>query len=292
LAWSSTPFTNGIEDRYRIDLQPAVVAKLKDSFSCHQPDPASRTILPENFSSVTYYQFQNPTAAWQGLKTSVSSQVDALSAILFSSLLKSALLPYGINDPDKFLSLLDSPVLTARLDSDAAGSLLIAKLRDQTEMRELLKKGMGFVTTDAMPNAEGFRNSDNEFAARFVNGFIVIGSEPEVARYVERTRAGLSYAAPRTLLTPLSNAVCVLTYTNDTDRVRAFVSSIVMARSAPARWSEQTERFLLQLPYSATETTLEGHGIDRITRSALGQFSTLLPLVLTARTKTDENLKP
>ncbi|HZE62486.1 MAG TPA: hypothetical protein VE056_01335 [Pyrinomonadaceae bacterium] len=292
LAWSSTPFMNGIEDRYRINLQPAVVAKLKESFSCQQPDPASRTILPENFSSVTYYQFQSPTTAWQGLKTSVSSQVDALSAILFSSLLKSALLPYGINEPDKFLSLLDSPVLTARLNSDTAGSLLIAKLHDQTAMRELLTKEMGFRTIDATSNAEAFRNSDNEFAARFMNGLVIIGSEPEVARYVEQARAGSSHASPRTLLTPLSNAACVLTYTDDTDRDRAFVSSIVKARGAPARWSDQTERFLMQLPYSATETTLEEHGFDRITRSALGQFSTLLPLVLPARTKTDENPKP
>jgi len=292
LAWSATPFMNGIEDRYRINLQPAVVAKLKESFSCQQPDPASRTVLPENFSSVTYYHFQSPTKAWQGLKTSVSSQVDALSAILFSSLIKSALLPYGINEPDKFLSLIDSPVLTARLNSDTAGSLLIAKVHAQSAMRELLTKEMGFETIDATPNAEAFRNSDNEFAARFLNGLIVIGSQPDVARYAEQARAGSSHTSPRTLLTPLSNAACALTYTNDTDRVRAFVSSVVTARGEPARWSDQTERLLLQLPYSTTETTLEEHGVDRITRSALGQFSTLLPLVLPARTKTDENLKP
>ncbi len=292
LAWTSTPFMNGIEDRYRINLQPAVVARLRESFSCQQPDPASRIVLPENFSSVTFYQFQNPTTAWQGLKTSVSSQVDALSAILFSTLLKSALLPYGINEPDKFLSLLDGPVLTARLDPDAPSSLLVAKLRDQAAMRELLTKGMGFEKIAATPKAEAFRSSDNEFAAHFVNGLIVIGSQPEVARYVEQAPAGPSSTSPRTLLTPLSNAACVLTYANDTDRVRTFVSSIVMARGAPARWSDQTERFLMQLPYSATETTVEEHGIDRITRSALGQFSTLLPLVLPARTKTDQDLKP
>jgi hypothetical protein len=292
LAWSSTPFMSGIEDRYRINLQPAVVARLRESLSCQQPDPASRTGLPENFSSVTSYQFQNPTMAWQGLKTSVSSQVDALSAILFSSLLKSALLPYGINEPDKFLSLLDSPVLTARLDSDTSGSLLIAKLRDQTAMRELLTKGMGFEKIDAPPKVEAFRNSDNQFAAHFVNGLIVIGSQPEVARYIEQARPGPAGTSSRTLLAPLSNAACVLTYTNDTDRVRTFVSSMVVARGAPARWSEQTERLLMQLPYSATETTLEEHGIDRVTRSALGQFSTLLPLVLPARTKTDEDSKP
>jgi hypothetical protein len=291
LGWSSNPVMNAIEDRYRINLQPAIVAKLRESFSCQQSDSTSQLVLPDNFSSVTYYRFQNPTVAWQGLKTSVSSQVDALSAILFSSLLRSALDSYGINDPDRFLSLVDSPVLTLRLEPESP--MLIARLRDQTEMRELLLKRLGFQLIDPKPNAETFKNPENEFVARFVKGFVVIGSEPEVDRYAERAaststnRSGMS----QDLSSTVSDGACVLTYTNDTDRVRAFVSTAAMIGGASAHWSDQSERLLRSLPYSTTETNLEERGIERITRSALGQFSTLLPLVFPART-TDENSRP
>jgi hypothetical protein len=156
LAWSSKPLGKGIEDRYRINLQPGVVAQLKESFSCRQSDTSSQPDLPGNFFSATYYSFQNPMMAWQGLKTSVSSQVDALSAIVFSSLLKSALLPYGINEPEKFLSQIVGPVLTVRLDPDASGSMLIAKLRNQSAMRELLTSEMGFHLTDPSQSGEIF----------------------------------------------------------------------------------------------------------------------------------------
>ncbi len=282
LGWSSVPVMNGVEDRYRINLQPAIVAKLKESFSCQQPDPTSQPMLPDNFSSLTYYRFQNPAVAWQGLRTSVSSQVDALSAILFSSLLRSALISYGISDPEKFLSLVDSPVLTLRMEPESP--MLIAKMRDQTAMRKLLTNGLGFQLIDPKPNAEAFKNPEDEFAARFVSGFVVIGSEPEVDRYAEKETSPFSKRSeiPEGLL-PLSNRACVLTVANDTDRVREFVSIVATATGASTGWSDQSEYLLRSLPYSTTETTLEERGIERITRSPLGQFSTLLPLVFPTR---------
>jgi len=295
LGWSSTPLMNGIVDRYRINLHPAVVAKLKEDFSCQQLDPTSGPVLPADLSSVTYYQFQNPTSAWQGLKTSVSAQVDALSAILFSSLLKSALIPYGINEPDKFLNLVDRPLLTARLDSDISGSLLIARVRDQSEMRELLVKGMGFHTTQGKPNAETLINNEGDFAASLVGNFVVIGSQPSVAEYIAQSNSGSRESfstSPGTFLIPLSTEACILTYSKDTDRVRTFVSTVLEARGIPVRWSDQTEHLLTQLPYAATETTLHEQGIERVTRSSLGQFSTLLPLVFPERIKTSEDSKP
>jgi hypothetical protein len=291
LGWSSLPFMDGIEDRYRIDLQPAMVAKLKESFSCQQAHPPSNPRLPDNFSSATYYRFQNPTMAWQGLKTSVASQVDALSAIFFSSLLKSALLPYGISEPDKFLNLVDGPVITSRLDPDTAGSLLIARMRDENAMRELLIAGMGFRLIDRSQNSESFSNTETEFAARFVKGFVAIGSPTDVARFAEQAVSAspdeLS-ASSRIRSTPSSNGACVLTYANDSERVREFVSTVVAAGGRTALWSDKTEQDLRSLPYSATETNLGEHGIVRVTRSSLGQFSTLLPLVFPERKKSIE----
>jgi len=286
LGWSSTPSMKGIEDRYRIDLQPAMAAKLQTSLSCQQADSFSNPGLPENFSSVTYYRFQNPTMAWQGLRTSVASQVDALSAIFFSSLLKSALLPYGISEPEKFLNLVDGPVITSRLDPEAAGSIFIARMRDETAMRELLIAGMGFRQSKSKQGNPLFSSPESEFAACFVNGFVAIGSAPDVARYLEKmvsSSADQSSASPRIRSSPSSTRGCVVTYTNDSERVRAFVSTVVAAGGGTALWSDRTEQLLQSLPYSATETNLGEHGIVRVTRSSLGQFSTLLPLVFPER---------
>jgi hypothetical protein len=71
----------------------------------------------------------------------------------------------------------------------------------------------------------------------------------------------------------------VVTYTNDGDRVRNFVSAIISAKDGATHTPEHLEEAIATLPYSSTETTLGERGIERITRSPLGQFSTLVPLL-------------
>jgi hypothetical protein len=165
-------------------------------------------------------------------------------------------------------------------------------MRDETAMRELLIGGMGFRLVEGKQNSELFSNSETEFVARFVNGFVTIGSPPDIARYVEKASSaspGPSSTSSRIRSGPSSNGACVLTYANDTERVRAFVSTVVSAGGGTALWSDTTEHVLRSLPYSATQTNLGEHGIVRVTRSSLGQFSTLLPLVFPARKKTSES---
>jgi hypothetical protein len=292
LGWSATRSMDGIEDRYRIDLQPSMVTKLKERFSCVETSSSLNAVLPDNFASITSYRFQSPAMAWQGLRTSVASQVDALSAVFFSSLLKSVLLPYGISDPDKFLSQVEGPVLTSRVDSESSSSMLIARMRDQGAMREVLTKGMGFRQIEKKENNELFSNRDGEFAARIVSGVVVVGAAAEVSRYVEKafSTSRDQSSAPHVRSAPSSNSGCVLTYTNDTERVRTFVASIVALSDGRPLWSEKAEQELRSLPYSTTETSLGEHGIVRVTRSSLGQFSSLLPLVLPEQKASKQSL--
>ena len=92
LGWTSSTYLTGIEDRYLISLQPSIIARLKPTFVANNINSRIQWVLPNDPYSVTSYNFANPAAAWVSLRKAVSSQVDALSAIVFSSLLRSALL--------------------------------------------------------------------------------------------------------------------------------------------------------------------------------------------------------
>lgn len=281
LGWTSRPYLTGIEDRYLLSLQPSVVARLKPGFASNNINPKLERLVPNGTYSVTIYKFADPQTAWLSLKTAVSSQVDALAAIVFSSLLKSALLSYGIDEPEIFLKAVNGELLTLRVDETGERSVLIASVRDRAALRQLIAKQMSQRTATAF--TETFEDATGEFAASLSDEFIVIGAPADVRRYVETKEnpAALTNTANlrrMTLFASATTAINVVTYTDDGERVRNFISAVITAKGASARQSE-IEDSLAKLPYSITETTLGDRGIERITRSPLGQFSSLLPLL-------------
>jgi hypothetical protein len=261
VGWSSNPYMNGVEDHYLISLQATIVARLKPSFDPGKVNPQVQRLMPADLHSVTYYKFGSPVAAWQNLKTAISSQIDTLSAIVFSSLLKSALLAYGIQEPEKFLAAVSGDVLTMRLDEGGERALLIARVRDSASLRELLiGKMLKNVRSVRVGDAEILENSDAEMAVGFINEYVVLGHPLDVRRCADNAIAnvGLSNDKLRkiTFFTPLSTPANIVTYTNDADRVRSFISAVVALGGAKALSSADIEQMIESLPYSATETTL------------------------------------
>ena len=289
LGWTANAYQTGIEDRYLITLQPSIVAHLKTTFGSSNVNSQMAALVPNDVYSVTSYRFTNPAAAWLSLKTAVSSQVDALSAIVFSSLLKSALLSYGIDDPETFLGAVAGELLTLRLDENADRSLLVAPIRDRVALRQLIARKMSVRARPAgAADNELFEDPAGEFAATLSGKFIVMGSPDDVRRYSETREPGATRMSEDNLrkLRAFSDpaaAVNIVTYTNDRDRIRSFMAAIIPTKGRPPGSSEQFEATIATLPYSVTETSLGERGIERTTRSPLGQFSTLLPLLFPER---------
>lgn len=282
LAWSSHVYKTGIEDHYQISLKPSAITQLNPSFSS-AISTDNPPIPPAGFYSASYYRFPDAHGAWQGLKTTVSSHVDALSAAVFSAVLRSALLPYGIQEPDMFLQAVGD-LVTVRLDETGDRSMLIARLRNRDALRGLMTGAMGFQSRTASPSGvEMLEDDQGEIAAALTEDLVVIGPRSDVAAYVARLNP-TSNAASETVIgsmtfySPLSTSAPIVTYTNDAVRVRSFAAAIIAYAGTSSRDPERLDRIVGGLPYAATETTLNDHGINRVTRSPLGQFSTVLSL--------------
>jgi len=286
LAWSSHPFMTGIEDRYLISLQPSIVSRLKPAFAHTTTGTQIQRLWPSDVHSVTRYKFENPAGVWQDLKAAASSQLDVLSAIVFSSLLKSALISYGIDEPERFLGAVNGDLLTLRLDQNGERTMMIAGVRDREALQEIVKKNMGLnPRSDRVSGAEILEDSKGELAVSLSKDFVVLGSPSDVRRYSETAKANSTMMKDEelrriTFFVPLSSSANIVTYTNDSDRIASFISAIIAARGAPSVRSGPVEPMVAELPYSATETTLGERGLERVTRSPLGQFSTLLPLLI------------
>jgi hypothetical protein len=281
VGWSSYPFKKGIEDRYSIMLQPAIVSRLKQVPGT-QSGSQVQGLVPDGTYSVTYYRFTNPAQTWQDLKGVLSSQLDVLSAVLISSILNSALEPYGIDEPAKFLAITDGELVTLRLNQDSR-SLLMARIRDRASLNELLSKRMGNSRKVNVGGGEIVESTQNDLAAGFIGDFVVMGPDQEVKRFFVSARTDATSNSETTkrmtFFAPLASQASIITYTNDGDRVRSFISALMRAKSGRPQPQGNIEELIGGLPYSATETILGDQGIERTTRSPLGQFSTLLPLL-------------
>jgi hypothetical protein len=287
LGWTSRSYLTGIEDQYLISLQPSIVARLRPYFNRSDINSEMQHLVPDGFYSVSSYKFANPAAAWQSLKSAVSSEVDAFSTIVFSSLLKSSILSYGIDDPDSFLRALNGELLTVRLDENAQRSILIAHVLDRATLQQLLmKKMVPHPRNDYVEKGETFEDPQGEFAASFINDFIVLGTAVDVHRYaagrLANTNTELNGKRFRqmTFFASSNTSANIVTYTDDTDRVRSFVLAMIAVRDTHVVASARIEEGIARLPFSVTETTLGDQGIERITRSPLGQLSTVLPLLV------------
>jgi hypothetical protein len=220
------------------------------------------------------------------LKTAVASQVDTFSAVLFSTLIKSALLDYGIDQPEKFLALVRGDIVTVRVTQDGDHALLIAQARNRGSLRELLSGTLGMtLVRDPGGPGEIFEDPKGSIAAGFIDEFVMIGSPADIRRYHQLLKAGGSASNDGQLrriasFVPFTSSASIITYTDDSDRVRSFVAAAREAKGVAPVSPDQTAQMLSALPYAATETTLIDRGFQRVTKSPLGQFSALLPLVV------------
>jgi hypothetical protein len=120
-----------------------------------------------------------------------------------------------------------------------------------------------------------------------MDDYFVIGSPDDVRICSVARKSGATLNASKEMsgLTAFrsENSSAIVTYVRDTVRIRDFFAALSAlnagADSRPASKSESSTALDSNLPYSVTETSLVDDGIERRTRSAFGQFSTLLALL-------------
>lgn len=285
VAWTASPAKGGLEDRFLFSLEPGVVARLQPAFETAAPDENFWKLIPQSFQSLTIYRSKAPAVAWSSLDSAVSFKLDALPAVLFGSLLRSSLSVYGITDPKEVLTTLSPPLLTLKPSHAAEGSILVARVSDEAKLRQSLmqdvfKDGKG----EILEGLESNPNPEKEFSAVFADGYVLLGR-------TENMRSGLvalrtSQAAETDKRSDVKesaqeSSAPIVTYSNDEERLNNFISTLLklQGRSLSSEEAAKLQDMLRRSGFSSTETRLNAFGIERTTRSAFGQFGTLVSLL-------------
>jgi hypothetical protein len=285
VGWSSHVHNGRIEDRYLLSLQPTMISRLRPQFGATMVESQVWKVLPTDIESLTIYKFEEPAKLWKAFESAVSSQLDTLSAVVFSSLLKAAISTYGIEDPEKFLELVGPELATVRRNQSSGQSILIAQVRDEKALRKVLSSSKGQDLGNELVNSEVVETADRRLAFSFTSNYLVLGMPNDVRSCIQAANdqnqsSKEQWIKKLTRFIPRSISAGSITYANESERVRMFLSAIAqLLDSQPVSATPQLERTIAELPYSATETTLGDQGLERTTRSSFGQFSTLIGLL-------------
>jgi hypothetical protein len=265
--WTAKLVDGNIEDHYFFTLKSAVVSRMRPALEPAGKSAPPATFVAEGTQSFTVYSFKQPDQTWHELQTTLSTQLDTLSAVLLTSVLKSGLTPYGIDDPRSFLKLVGPEIVTLRFNANEASSVLIARIRDESGLRELLKHSASQVSEEG----------ERKRTVHYQDGFVLMGIEEDVERCVQAA-AGHGRAEMKHL--GREPATSIVTYSRDSQRVSNFISAVARAQNTIAKVNDATtlEQYV-KIPYSVTETSLTEYGLDRRTRSPFGQFGALVTLL-------------
>lgn len=279
--WSARFEGGAFVDRFYLSLPGALASRLsKLNVVESEPLGGAGTLLPAETYQVTYYNYGEPETAWLALNAGLSTQVDSMQAPGVTLALESLLEPYGVGSPREFLRAVGPSVVTARLAEASEGKLLVVKAKDSAALLEQARARLGQgATLKKMGNHEVWVSIEAERrAVALVGDYLLTGTEEDVAaclNAVDRGEALSSSERFKSSSAPLAGASPhVRTLTFDDEAVRTFFLTLARRRRRDLDM-EAINAAVRRLPYALSETRVTEDGVEKVTRSALGQFGAL-----------------
>lgn len=282
IGWKSRFIGGGTEDQYFVAVQNGVAARLRDSLAAPPVDTIGddAALLPLQTWSFSRYLCSNPAAAWHTFNIALSAQLLAVDAALVGAGLNQLLKPYGIDEPERFLSTIGGEIVTARLDPDSEHAVVIFQVRNEQALREFVAKRIG-----AAPRHEKFGDYDlivsrNEEhgAACFMQNRLLMGDVEDLRRVLAAQVAGHTlkdtdrFERAKAATSTGANAT---TFTEDSTSQGILEMAAPDAAAKVGPEASRYERVLNQLPMAVTESQITADGVERRTRSAFGQFGAI-----------------
>jgi hypothetical protein len=260
IGWTARSANGKIEDRYFINVPPDLSARLREPLTVsNQTSIDSANFLPAETHSVTIYNLKDAGAAWRGTLLAISAKLDTLGAAAFAQVAGKLLEPYGVRQPNDFLSAAGNEITTARLSEKENETVAIVKIGDANKMLAAIEPA----------------TQTNNRAATFTAGMLLLGENEDAAKCLATRENSLAKTEfwQEFMKTKLSEATPFIhTFTRDSESATQFVRIFgdgQLKQTAPDLSKNQS------LTVTIAETGLRENGFERRTLSPFGLIGTL-----------------
>ncbi len=266
MTWIATKDGEEIEDRYIFKTSQDIAEVLNETLAPTKglsPSPAD--LVPLKVASVTRYDIANPQIAWRSLLLTARKQTDEVSGGLIAAFAGSLFEPYGIEDPEMFLSAIGPKIITARFDDSGENNVVIATVKDPGKIRRGIAKEIGLSRApEKSGNADLWRSADGEIAVAFVAGQVLLGETESVLKCLQSGLTVHSFTEGEIYRTIAKS---------DATTITVGVESATTLVDALAEKREGIE----PIPsYAVNETRFDQNGIERRTVSNFGLFGSIV----------------
>jgi hypothetical protein len=257
-----------ITDQFSISLVPEVAGVLNESLAAGDGDPDLSRFVPAQFVSSTRYHLKDGQVAWRSVLLTAQSRTDQLSGNILSIVSSSLFEPYAVEDPEMFLSSIESSIQTVRFDAEGEEVAGVSKVRDLEKLKKALAKDINLsAPPEKFEGGEIWRSKDGEIAVAIVESRVVFGEKSAVEECLAARSAGqnlVTLSVFQPLLTSSKAPVITIGFDNET-----------VAKIAGALGGAKEKVEPISEPYS-TETTFTSKGIERRTVSNAGLIGSII----------------
>lgn len=255
--WTAQRRDGGIEDRWEIDMPKDIAAVFVETMAPGDgtPDPAFASVIPANSRSITRYNLKNPQAAWRSVILTAEHLSDPFTARVFSEIGTALFEPYGVGDPEAFLSSVSQQIVTVSLGENEQAAAIV-KPTTNGQLKGLLPE----LDPDAKKPVEP---EPSDVALQYAGDLAVVGEKDTVAACVAPgTKAEVADKPP-----PAKGA-SITTIFNDEASVREIASFLGEEKTAGSVKA-----------FSRSETNFTNVGAIRTTTSEIGFLGTIIAML-------------
>lgn len=265
VTWSALRTDVGIEDKFVAGLDEESGRVFSETLV---PSAAVTSelsgFIPASAASTTRYLLKEPQVAWRSVLLTTQKKTDETSGLLIGAFASSVFEPYGVEEPEVFLSAVESELYTTKLTPDSEDVVVVATIKDAAKVRSSLAKEINFGRpAESQFGGSLWKSEDGELAAAIVGEAIIVGDAASVIKCLEARQAGPNAELARQLAA--SDAVST-TIGSDTGSLDRLVDVLAERKS---------DGQVAPLAYR-TETRFNKNGVERRTISDFGLIGWLI----------------
>lgn len=254
--WTAKKKDDKVEDRWEIDIPNEVAAVFAETMTPAdgQADASLAALIPASARSATIYNLKTPQVAWRSVLLTAEHLSDPFTARVFSEIGTALFEPYGIGDPEKFLSSVDGRIVTLSLAEDQAAA--VVKPSTNGELQGLVPE------LGPAANKKGDAETPDS-AVQYTGNLAVVGEKDTVLACVA---GGAKSDIADALFT--ADPASISTVSKDDAAIKAIASFLGDEKTANTANA-----------FSLSKTTFTKAGVVRTTTSDLGFVGQMIAML-------------